>query len=176
MLKYTINSENSSDHWKPFNPIDGTLLDIGCGRWYTEELNELSPLYFKQMKAKRIIGIDSNNNDIEFYNKITSNNSDFTFIHTTIDSTEKVRELLLQYNITGLKVDIEGDEVHLLELTTDDLRSIEEIAIEFHSDELKGRFLEKIPEWGFKIHTLAYFINTPPSLGVIFASRVQIRG
>jgi adenosine deaminase len=59
----------------------------------------------------------------------------------------------------------------MLDLNSDDLCNIQEFALEFHSTELKNKFLEKVIEWGFKIKVIASFARTPDSLGVLFCTK-----
>jgi SAM-dependent methyltransferase len=170
MNNYTILSENSSDHWPHFNVQNKNVLDIGCGIWYTEDMEETSPIYFAKT-ANFVVGVDSNINDISRYESYTEGDNKFKFITHNITDATFVRNLLQEHNITALKCDIEGHEIHLLDLTSDDMDNITDIAIEFHTDELKDRYMKKIPEWGFNIHCVANFINTPSNLGVIFAAK-----
>jgi len=168
MKYYEITSENSSDHWGFVNSEGKNVLDIGCGIWYTEDLNETSPLFFGKT-ANLVIGIDSNENCINTYNSHYINDSKYVFNCANINSASQVKNLISQYDITLLKSDIEGGEVVLLDLTKEDLNNITDIAIEFHTLELKQAFLHKIPnEWGFTIHTVANFRATPDNLGVIY--------
>lgn len=167
MTDYLIQSENSSDHW-PFFEIDNeNVLDLGCGIWYTEDMEETSPVYFSK-KANLVVGCDSNNDDLVKYREYCKDIPNVTFKHVIIQNANQVRELLLEHSITALKCDIEGFEIALADLTSDDLSSVTKIAIEFHTDELKDLFLQKIPEWGFKIILKASFARTPPHLGVIY--------
>tara|TARA_R110000796_G_scaffold20781_2_gene61622 strand:+ start:305 stop:820 length:516 start_codon:yes stop_codon:yes gene_type:complete len=170
MNNYTILSENSSDHWPYFNVLNKTVLDIGCGIWYTEDMEETSPIYFAK-SANFVVGIDSNPDDILKYQNYTRGSSKYKFITHNINEANIIRNLIHEYNITALKCDIEGHEAHLLDLTLEDTENITDIAIEFHTDVLKESFMKKIPEWGFSIHCVAKFVNTSPNLGVIFGRK-----
>ena len=170
MNNYTVLSENSSDHWPYFNVQNKNVIDIGCGIWYTEDMEETSPIYFAKT-ANFVVGVDSNINDISRYERYTEGSNNFKFFTHNITDASYVKNLLQEYNITAIKCDIEGHEIHLLNLTLEDMENITDIAIEFHTDELKEQFMKKIPEWGFHIHCIANFINTPSNLGVIFAAK-----
>ena len=173
MIKYTMQSENSTDHWPYFDIKNHNVLDLGCGRWYTKETNEFSPIYFKNMGANKVIGVDGNDNDIEFYKNLTTNDPSYVFICKMIQNINDVKELLNTYSITALKSDIEGGEIVLLDLTKEDLINIKELAIEFHTEDLKQSFIKKIEEWGFVINVEANFANTPSHLGVLFCSKIN---
>lgn len=170
MITYIIESENSTDHWPYFNVDNHNVLDLGCGRWYTKDTEELSPIFFGK-KANKVIGVDSNLDDINFYMNETLNNPKFTFIHENINNANQVKTLLDKYSITALKSDIEGGEVILLDLTKDDLKNITQLAIEFHSESLKEAFTSKVVEWGFVINVKASFARTPDYMGVLFCSK-----
>jgi|694.fasta_scaffold57085_4 hypothetical protein len=170
MSYYLIESENSSDHWSHFNCIGHNVLDLGCGRWYTEKVEELSPFYFGRT-AKTVVGVDSNSNDINYYINETIGDSKYFFELIELNHVDQFRELISKYSITAIKCDIEGHESIMLDLNSDDLCNIQEFALEFHSTELKNKFLEKVIEWGFKIKVIASFARTPDSLGVLFCTK-----
>lgn len=170
ILTYNIKSEDSTDHWLYFNIDNENVLDLGCGRWYTTNYDELSPIFFAK-KATTVVGVDCNKDDIDFYKERTKGNLKFTFVHQCINDINQVKELLTLYNITALKCDIEGAEKVLLDLTTEDLKQIDELAIEFHSEELKQDFTNKVVEWGFNMKVKATFENTPEYMGVLFCSK-----
>ena len=170
MITYTIKSENSTDHWPYFNTENHNVLDLGCGRWYTKEFEELSPIYFAKT-ANKVIGVDGNEDDISFYINETKDNPKYIFKAERISSANQVRNLINEYLITALKCDIEGAEVALLDLTKEDLANITQLAIEFHSETLKESFTNKVVEWGFNIDVKANFAQTPDYMGVLFCSK-----
>ena len=167
MKDFLIMSENSSDHW-PFLKIENeNVLDLGCGIWYTEEMEETSPVYFSK-KAKLVVGVDSNGDDIGRYLEYCSNVDNIVFKHLGISNVNQVRELIHQYSITCLKSDIEGGEIVLGELTAEDLDGVKYIAIAFHTFELRDLFLKKFTEWGYTLELSASINCTPPNLGVLY--------
>lgn len=170
MEEYLIKSENSSDHWPFFDVENENVLDIGCGIWYTKEMEETSPIYFAK-KANLVVGVDGNSGDIIKYKNYVNGNSKYIFEDMRIDNVEQVRNLIGEHSITALKSDIEGGEITLLDLTTEDLADVSKIAIEFHTHELKDSFMKKIPEWGFQIKLVASFAATPSNLGVIYGTK-----
>lgn len=170
MLTYIINSEDSTDHWPYFNTKDHNVLDLGCGRWYTKKTDEFSPIYFAKT-ANKVVGVDGNNDDILFYINETKDDPKYVFKNELITSVDQVKNLINEYSITALKSDIEGAEVILLELTKEDLSNVTELAIEFHSEDLKQAYLNKVVEWGFNIKAQAAFARTPDYMGVLFCSK-----
>jgi hypothetical protein len=171
MTEYLIESENSTDHWPYFNVENKNVLDLGCGRWYTDDFNECSPIYFGINKASKVIGVDGNPDDIKFYKENTIGDEKFIFIQEHISTASQVKLLIDTYSITALKCDIEGGEICLLNLTKEDLEPITELAIEFHDESLKQSFLSKVIEWGFTIKVKAAFARTPDYMGVLFCSK-----
>lgn len=163
-----IDSENSSTHWKYFNSLNQNVLDLGCGRWDVRIFEEMSPIYFKNKGAKLVVGIDSSEYEIDYYNTECSNDTGYIFRQQWINSTDVVRNLIKEYNITAIKCDIEGDEKFLLELTKEDLAGVKEIGIEYHSGELRDKFVIKFLNWNFTLKEHMKFINNPDQMGVLF--------
>jgi SAM-dependent methyltransferase len=173
MINYLIESENSTDHWSYFDSTNHNVLDLGCGRWYTDIKEELSPFYFGK-NANLVVGIDSNPNDIEYYNNETINDDKYVFELINLTNVDQFRELIKKYSITAIKCDIEGHEVSMLDLTSEDLINVTELGIEYHTEELKNSFIPKVQEWGFEINVTANFARTPNHMGVIFCRKKNI--
>lgn len=157
VTEHFIASEDSSIHWEPFDSKDHVVLDIGCGRWGVDKLEETSPIYFANQGAVRVIGVDMNYDDIQYYKTNTEGNDKYIFICDTVTNRTEVVELINEYNPTALKIDIEGWETALLECSAQELENIREIAIEYHSVELNRLSYKKIVEWGFTPHTVSKF-------------------
>jgi hypothetical protein len=170
MSIYIIESENSSEHWPFFNTENQIVLDLGCGRWYTEDKEELSPFYFSR-NSKLVIGVDNNSKDIEYYQQQTFGNSMFIFECINLDRVEKFRDLIQKYSVTAIKCDIEGNEFYMLDLTSEDLKNVQELAIEYHNKDLKRLLLHKMLEWGFTVKKFANFARTPETMGVLFCEK-----
>jgi len=125
MEKFLIVSENSSDHWPFFNIENKNVLDIGCGIWYTKDMEETSPIWFAN-KANMVIGIDGNKGDIQRYKDYVGDNSKYVFREMRITDAEQVRELINEYSITALKCDIEGAENLLFAINNEYFNKVEE--------------------------------------------------
>jgi len=165
------NPENASNHWQHFNVNGHNVLDLGCGRWYTTDFNEFTPIYFKNMGAKKIIGIDLSPEEIDFFSRITHDDTDFIFICKKISSAKDIKDLLNEYSITAIKCDIEEDEKYLLELTKDDMRNVTEFALEFHSIELRDLSIKKCREWGFTINLYSDLGSEGNAVAVIYCRK-----
>jgi hypothetical protein len=169
---YYINSENSEDHWKPFNFKNKYVLDLGCGRWFgVDNPEQYSPIWFGEQGAKGVVGVDASINDITYYTEYTKDNPKYTFIQQYIDSTKDIENILRKYPITAIKSDIEGFESYLLNIDPSLLKHITEMAIEYHSKDLKNAFIKKFKEWGYEIKTKARFSFADDSVGVLFATK-----
>jgi len=167
---YSIDSENSEDHWKPFNFKGKYVLDLGCGRWFgVENPSQYSPIWFGEQGAVGVVGVDASTDDINYYTEYTKDNPKYTFVQQYIDSTKDIENLLRKYPITAIKSDIEGFESHLLNIDISLLKPITEMAIEYHSKDLRNAFVKKFEEWGYEIKTEAKFSFANDTVGVLFA-------
>lgn len=172
--KYSIVSENSKDHWEPFNFQDKVVLDLGCGRWYgVENYEQYSPIYFGKNGAKKVIGIDMSSSDIEYYKSNNVGNPIFEFEIQEINSPKDIEILIEKYEITAIKSDIEGAEIHLLNVDPYYFNNITDMAIEYHSKLIRDLFLEKLPQLGYTVDCIGNFTFANDSAGVIFAHKNQ---
>jgi len=169
---YGIASENSCHHWKPYDPTDCNLLDLGCGRHAVYDLAETSPIWLGR-NAKSVVAVDASSSEIEFFNSNNPDQNKFKFICDFINSTDVLKRYLT--GITAIKCDIEGHEVHFYGLTKEDMREVKMMAMEYHTDDIRSKMLEKFDEWGFTVHTEGKFefVNAP-QMGVLFAEKGKI--
>lgn len=169
---YVLQSEDASEHWKFFDVKDHVVLDLGCGRWYTEKFEEFGPIYFRNQGAKLVVGIDSSKDEIDYFQESVNGDPHYIFECMEIKTSHDILNLLQRYpTISALKCDIEGHERVLLELHSDDLQNITELAIEYHSKELNTAFVDKVKEWGFDIKLNASMTTNEDRIGVLFCSR-----
>lgn len=169
---FYINSENSSEHWAPFSVNRHNVLDLGCGRWFgVEQPEEYSPIWFGNNGALKVIGVDSNTEDINFYNQYVRENPKYKFIIKNIDSVDSIETLIVDNNVTALKSDIEGEERYMLDINPAVFSNIKEIAIEYHTTELREKFIKKFNDWGFKLKAIGKFSFAGDNVGVLFGSK-----
>lgn len=153
-----ITSEEPIEHWYFLTPKDKIILDLGCNRFYS---SISTAEWFIGEGAKELIGVDLSLCDFEHPNFI--NHIDI------IDSTDKIKKYL-QYNPQIIKCDIEGAEIYFDGI--DELPSVEEIAIEYHTELIKPFIERKLNEWGFnKIITYQIFDEDINRIGVFHAWR-----
>jgi SAM-dependent methyltransferase len=170
MQNYTIDDERSCYHWPFFNVKNKRVLDIGCGRWGLDELDQNSPIYFSNNGASLVVGIDGNIDEINYFKQQVGDNSKYNFIHLHIHNATPIIDIIKNYNIEAIKCDIEGDEILLTDMTREDLKNVTEFALEYHSNELRDIYLSKMIEWGFAVNRDIKF-GTTNYMGVLFCSK-----
>jgi hypothetical protein len=135
-----ITSEEPNIHWGFLDIKDKIVLDLGCARFHS---SISTAEWFINNGATKVIGIDLGNEIID--------SNQFIYHSLSIDTTQKIKGLIETYKPHIIKADIEGAERYFNEITLEDLGLVNEIAIEYHDNELKGIILQKIAEWGFGI-------------------------
>lgn len=131
-----VTSEEPSNHWGFINFKDKIILDLGCGKFHSS----ISTYdWFLQNGAKQVIGVDLGNE--------TSENINFIYSSGAINSKERLLNLINEYNPEIIKSDIEGAEIHFKDINN--LHSVKEFAIEYHSADLKNMLIDKFATWGF---------------------------
>lgn len=172
---FLIHSEKASEHWSPFDVKNKVVLDLGCGIWSgVNSFSEYSPIWFGANGATKVIALDSNENDIKYYKDNTKDDAKYEFIAKHISSTSEIESLILSNGINALKSDIEGDEKYILDIKPEVINKIEEIAIEYHTTELKYKFIAKFKDWGFDLKCMGKFTTAGENVGVLFGSRAKI--
>ena len=157
-----------------FNFKGKYVLDLGCGRWFgVENPSQYSPIWFGEQGATGVVGVDASTDDINYYTEYTKDNPKYTFVQQYINSTKDIENLLRKYPITAIKSDIEGYESHLLNIDVSLLKPITEMAIEYHSKDLRNAFIKKFEEWGYEIKTKARFSFANDTVGVLFAVKKE---
>jgi predicted rRNA methylase YqxC with S4 and FtsJ domains len=72
-----VNNENPNEHWEFINVNGKTVLDLGCGRWEHVEYRDpnwpTTPEYWTQKGANQVIGIDADQNEIDWFLKMYKN-------------------------------------------------------------------------------------------------------
>jgi hypothetical protein len=159
-----IKTENPSEHWG-FLECDGrVVLDLGHGIW--EENTEPTPIYFLKEGATKVIGIDPSQPSYNWYRDNLK--TDRFFQHNDfIDSTEKFRMYIKYYQPHVIKCDIEGSEIYMNNLTAEDMESVREIGIEYHSLACRITIENMAKEWNFNIEEQYQLMDiNPGGMGV----------
>lgn len=154
-----VTSEEPSNHWGFIDFKDKVVLDLGCGKFHSS----ISTYeWFLQNGANQVIGVDLGNE--------TSENINFIYSGGGIDSKERLLNLLNEYNPEIIKSDIEGAEIHFKDINN--LHSVKEFAIEYHSADLKKMLLDKFVTWGFdSIEEIQLMDCNIEEQGVLYAKK-----
>jgi len=172
MINFNIKTENASEHWKYFNIKDQNVLDLGCGRWGVKNEKEFSFIYFLRNGANKVIGIDKDIREINFFKEKYKNKNNLSIQYVDISNSEQIKDLININNITALKSDIEGFELLIAEnFEPKDFISINEMAIEYHSLEIRNKFIDRIQEWGFTLK--AHGQLRIKKYGVLFMEKIS---
>ncbi len=163
-----IESENPDHHWNFLQVENEIVLDLGCGLHLIEGDWLSTPEYFLQKKAKKIIGVDIELNDINHFKTILPDQS---FYCDQVNSVEKIDYYINENNVTALKMDIEGDEVSFLN-SSSDYPTLKYVAIETHSRQLMHQIVQKLLHLNFDINILCTFYPRVFEVcNLIYASR-----
>ena len=159
-----IKTENPDEHWG-FLEVDGrVIIDMGSGIW--EQNTEPTPIYFLKEGARKVIGIDPSEPSYVWYR---DNVKTERFIQHMdyLDSTEKFKFYLNAYKPHVLKIDIEGSEIFMGNLTAEDMESVREIGIEYHSLACRITIENMAAHWGFNIEDQYQLMDiNPGGMGV----------
>jgi hypothetical protein len=169
-----VTSEDSSIHWKYLEVADKTVLDLGCGLWNVKDMEEASPVYFKNKGAKRIIGVDQNEKDISVLKKYFDEHfpaDGSEFLVKSIETTNDMTGLIAQYQIESIKCDIEGFERVMFKMDKSQVKNLENIAVEYHNRQLLLGLAQTLKKWGFTVINHSLFTYASPDMGVITAKR-----
>ena len=170
-----VDNENPNLHWEFVN-VDGRIvLDLGCGRWEHIEHRDpnwpTTPEYWINKGASFSIGLDSDSNEINWFNDQFNDDSRYKFECMFISSTADMANLISTYNPDCIKCDIEGGESTLFDLDDDIFCKIDEYYIETHGDELYNRCIEKLTRNNYVIHSLIDLVHTQGFCKVVFARK-----
>ena len=170
MKSKIVNSENPIEHWSDIENVKGkVVMDLGCG-WLFQE-HESTPEYFLNRGAKHLIGIEAACGEIH---KLKELYPQHTFVCKTITSADDLIQLFAQYSPEVIKMDIEGYESVIDNMSIDDWKSVEEIGVEYHNPTCKSILETKLIEFGFQITAIngfGWFITDTNIMGIMHAKR-----
>lgn len=170
MINHTINSERSFEHWTYFDPSNKKVLDLGCGRHDTHNVEDHSPTHFINKQAISVLAVDIRESEVEYFNSLGITN--LLAIIKPIQTADDVRVLLQSNDITAIKCDIEGLETVFYEITAEELKNIQEFGLEYHTLDIREGFIQKFNEWGFEIVAEGKFgFVHAPQMGVLYARK-----
>lgn len=171
-----LDNENSKEHWKFINVKDKIVLDLGCGRWnkveHVEDSWLTTPEHFIANGAKKVIGVDIDNEEILWFKNQYKNDSRYEFVLKPIYSGSDIKSLYDEHKPDCVKFDIETAERFLFDINISDILSIQEYYIETHGRDLYEYFVSALPAIGYKINEQIDLTHTNGYCKVIFASRL----
>jgi hypothetical protein len=175
---FKIENEHATDSLRFLDPKNKNILDLGCGRHtdrngeWTLPLTEYTPIFSAIRGAKKIVGVDSRSSEKEYYDEYFKENFkdvETHFYTSLIENSEQVKTLIKDHDINYIKTDIEGYETLFLTWTKDDFNNVDDFVIEYHTEEIKNSFLNKLTEWGFEIY--AQGTTWANGIGVLFTKK-----
>lgn len=153
-----IESENPKDHWGFLEINARVVLDLGHGIW--EQNVKPTPMYFLEENATKVIGVDPSQPSYDWYKQnITSDK--FVQHLDFIDSADKFRMYIKHYKPHTIKIDIEGSEIYMNNLTEEDLEGVREMGIEYHSLACRISIETMAGHWGFNIEEQYQLMDIP---------------
>jgi len=175
---FNIQDEHPSDSLRFLDPKNKNFLDLGCGRHtdksgnWTLPPSEYTPIFAVERGAKKVVGVDSRDVEKSFYEEYFKENFpdiECHFYTDLIENSEQVKSLIKTHDIDFIKTDIEGYETLFLTWSKEDFENITDFVIEYHTNEIKNRFLNKLNEWGFQLY--AQGVTWVDGIGVLFTKK-----
>lgn len=167
LSEFNIISESPKDHWSELNVHNKVVLDLGCGRWDAKILEDTTPHYFIQQGASKVIGIDIQGSEVEYMKNVMIKNCDF--FQQNVNNSDILRKIIQEHKISIIKMDIEGNEIILCDMLSDDFINVEAIGVEYHLNTTCETIVNALANLGFKsyIHGKLWVMG----MGVIFATK-----
>lgn len=175
---FTIENEHPSDSLRFLDPKDKNFLDLGCGRhtdrhgqWSLPD-SEYTPIFAVNRGAKKVVGVDSRDSEKPYFEEYFKNNLSSVESHfytSLIKDSTQVKDLIKKHEIDFIKTDIEGYETLFLSWTKEDFDGVSDFVIEYHSNDIRNSFLNKIKEWGFELY--AEGKTWAHGIGVLFTKK-----
>jgi hypothetical protein len=166
-----VDVENPEIHWEYVNVESKRVLDLGCGDFgkATNLPYMTTAEYFLNKGASYVLGVDTNSGDVSKIKEKLGNRLDLE--EQLVNSSNQIKKLIDENQIQIVKSDIEGAEIHLLQMSDEDFSQVEEYYIETHSDYLQDGFIEKLTRCGYTIPNIVILSHTNDQCKVIFAKK-----
>jgi hypothetical protein len=168
-----VSTEHPYIHWRHVDVENRTVLDLGCGRWSSQDAHLSTAEFFIKMYAKRVIGVDCDHKEIIALQTKLANVDLYEFIEMRIDSAQKILRLYEKYKPDCVKCDIEGCENLLFKLSDEVFNQIEEYYIETHGLEMYEQCIERLKENNYTIREQLNLTHTNNHCKVIFAFKKE---
>jgi len=146
-----IYNEDYNDHWNFTSFENKVVLDLGADYGSTA-------YYFLRNGAIKVIAVEGDQQLAEKLRRNFQNDKRVICIHGFINETKQISDLILQHHPNLVKVDIEGNEKLILNLSNEDLKRVEWL-IEAHSDEIYESLKRFFLNNQFKVRSFQYIDN-----------------
>jgi hypothetical protein len=170
-----VDNENPYNHWEYVNVENKIVVDLGCGRWEKVEYRDPSwpttPEYFKIKGASCVVGMDSDPEEIKWFKSNFNLDSSFQFIEFSLQSSNDFKEIIEKIKPNCIKCDIEGGEIHLINLADEIFKMVDEYYIETHNQELYLQCINKLLNCNYTIVEQIDLIHTNGACKVIFGKK-----
>ena len=163
MLKAKLNGdivplegEDYDRHWKWTSFTGKTVLDLGADYGSTA-------FFFLKQGACRVIAVEGSKTRTAKLKTYYGGSDKVVCVEKFIGSARDIEELIGKYKVDIVKVDIQGAERYLMQVSPKLLLSVNEWLIETHSDEIRKNLERFFVGLGFRVylvlHTRYYSAN-----------------
>jgi precorrin-6B methylase 2 len=146
-----IYGEDYDAHWNFTSFRNKIVLDLGADYGSTA-------YYFLRKGATKVIAVEGDQQLAEKLRRNFQNDERVICIHGFINETKQISDLILHHHPNLIKVDIEGNEKLILNLSNEDLKRVEWL-IEAHSDEIYESLKRFFLNNQFKVRSFQYIDN-----------------
>lgn len=162
-----IKSEEPRDHWGMLNCKGHIVLDLGCGRHGT---SVSTPEFFLNKGATKVYGVEMSHSEKPYYDSL--NNPGLKVFTDQVTTIQQLYYYLVLLAPEVIKMDIEGYECLLAEISTDDMATVQEIAVEYHTQALRHLIEHNFRRLNFE-HVEFYELTgfNPEEQGVIYLKK-----
>jgi SAM-dependent methyltransferase len=145
------------------NVKNRTVLDLGCGSfgYIYQNIDKSTVEWWFNLGAQKVIGLDINKDDIETLKKriIPDPPDRILFLNEGVNHSYQLKKLFADYKPDVVKCDVEGAEIHLLNMNDADFSIAKEYYIETHDFDVRdpkllilyNAAMEKFERCGYKI-------------------------
>ena len=156
-MRYVFcETEEPQEHWEYVEADGKRVLDLGCG-FFGGAHPHSTPEFFLERGAVSVVGVDMTLDNLQH---ITDPN--IALIQLRIDSPEEIEALIKRFEPEVIKCDIEGGEMHLFAMSEGVFNSVEQYAVEVHTEEMFDAAWLVFRSRGYKVKTVVDLLHAAP--------------
>ncbi len=166
-----ITSEDPASHWGFLAVAGRAVLDLGCGihagKYKPDALT--TPEFFLARGAAKVVGLDPDLREIPEHPRQL-------LLRGMIETAEDVAKLLREHKPDVLKMDAEGAERVLADVSPADAACLQEVAVEYHDALVPGclaAVMRAVTAWGMTPQFVSLMGIRAAEYGVIYATRIR---